>query len=392
MFKGVDVQLTFPSRRAFGILAAGTIGLSTALLGVTGVANAEPGDVVEAEAELAAVLAVPPAPRYLEIDGAGDGSVTVSFLVYDSDPGVQAEATGYEISTNNGSSFATIATQTPYGNNEHVGTVTGLTNKQAYDLVVRATSSVGPSANSNAVPATPAKPIGAPVGLTVTRDQGKVTASWSAPTDAGSYDVATYDVGIFQPGMGDPLCAATATVFTCTGNAKAGDGWQVNVTAIDTAGNRGTRSAAVAVPFSTSVPTSNGTLTQGAGASNKVVAGKTMVVSGTGYLPGSTVTVLIYSSPQVLTTVVADPSGNFTVTVTVPAGLAAGQHTLVASGVDTLGNDRFTTLAVTVSAAGTASLAYTGADVGLPAIGGLAAVALGAGLIVVRRRAAASAA
>ena len=117
-----------------------------------------------------------------------------------------------------------------------------------------------------------------------------------------------------------------------------------------------------------------------------------MVVSGTGYLPGSTVTVLIYSSPQVLTTVVADPSGNFTVTVTVPAGLAAGQHTLVASGVDTLGNDRFTTLAVTVSAAGTASLAYTGADVGLPAIGGLAAVALGAGLIVVRRRAAASAA
>jgi hypothetical protein len=396
MFKGVDVQLTFPSRRAFGILAAGTIGLSTALLGVTGVANASPDDVVEAEAEaeaeLAAVLAVPPAPRYLEIDGAGDGSVTVSFLVYDSDPGVQAEATGYEISTNNGSSFATIATQTPYGNNEHVGTVTGLTNKQAYDLVVRATSSVGPSANSNAVQATPAKPIGAPVGLTVTRDQGKVTASWSAPTDAGSYDVATYDVGIFQPGMGDPLCAATATVFTCTGDAKAGDGWQVNVTAIDTAGNRGTRSAAVAVPFSMSVPTSNGTLTQGAGASNKVVAGKTMVVSGTGYLPGSTVTVLIYSSPQVLTTVVADPSGNFTVTVTVPAGLAPGQHTLVASGVDTLGNDRFTTLAVTVSAAGTASLAYTGADVGLPAIGGLAAVALGAGLIVVRRRAAASAA
>ena len=117
-----------------------------------------------------------------------------------------------------------------------------------------------------------------------------------------------------------------------------------------------------------------------------------MVVSGTGYLPGSTVTVLTHSSPQVLTTVVADPSGNFTVTVTVPAGLAAGQHTLVASGVDTLGNDRFTTLAVTVSAAGTASLAYTGADVGLPAIGGLAAVALGAGLIVVRRRAAASAA
>jgi hypothetical protein len=324
--------------------------------------------------------------------------VTVSFLVFGSDPGVEADATGYEISTDNGSSFSTFATQTPYGNNEHVGTVTGLTNKQTYDLVVRATSSVGPSADSNAVQATPAKPVGAPVGLTVTRDQGTVTASWSAPTDAGSYDVAGYELGIFQAatedggGDGGQFCSTTATVFTCTGDAMPGTGWQVTVTAVDTAGNWGAIGGPVAVPFSTSVPTSNGTLTPGAGSSGKVEAGKTMVVSGTGYLPGSTVTVLIYSSPQVLTTVVADPSGNFTVTVTVPAGLAAGQHTLVASGVDTLGNDRFTTLSVTVSAAGTASLAYTGADVGLPAIGGLAAVALGAGLIVVRRRAAASAA
>ena len=164
MFKGVDVQLTFPSRRAFGILAAGTIGLSTALLGVTGVVNASPDDVVEAEAELAAVLAPPPAPDYLEVDTVGDGSVTLSFLVYDSDPGIEADTTGYEISTNNGSSFAAFATQTPYGNNEHVGTVTGLTNKQTYDLVVRSTSSVGPSANTDPVQATPAKPIGAPVG------------------------------------------------------------------------------------------------------------------------------------------------------------------------------------------------------------------------------------
>ena len=390
------MQLTSPSRRVFGILAAGTIGLSTALLGVTGVAQADPGEEVTVEAPVAAALAAPPAPDYLEVDTVGDGSLTVSFLVYASDPGVEADATGYEISTDNGSTFVALATETPYGNNEHVGTVTGLTNKQTYDLVVRATSSVGPSADSNGVQGTPAKPIGAPAGLTITRDQGKVTASWSAPTDAGSYDVASYDVGIFQPGQGDQLCSTTATVLTCVGDAKAGDGWQVNVTAIDTEGNRGTRSTAVAVPFSASVPTSNGPLTPAAGSSDKVTAGKTMVVSGTGYQPGSTVTFLIYSEPQVLTTVVADPSGNFTVTVTVPAGLAPGQHTLVASGTDTLGNQRFTTLTVTVSASGVATtaatLAYTGADVLLPAIGGLAAVAIGAGLIVVRRRASHSAA
>jgi hypothetical protein len=380
------VQLTSPFRRAFGILAAGTIGLSTALLGVTGIAQADPGDTVEAAPVVVATLAAPPAPDYLEVDRVGDGSLTVSFLVYASEADVEADPTGYEISTDNGSNFAAFTTETPYGNNEHVGTVTGLTNKQAYDLVVRATSTEGPSADSNVAHGTPAKPNGAPVSLTVTRDQGKVTATWSAPTDAGSYDVASYDVGIAQPGQGDQLCSTTATVFTCTGDAKSGDGWVVNVTAIDTAGNRGTRSADVAVPFSTTVPTSNGTLTPGAGTTDKVVAGKTMVVSGTGYQPGSTVTVLIYSTPQVLTTVVADASGNFTVTVTVPEGLAPGQHTLVASGVDTLGNERFTTLVVTVSAAGTATLAYTGADVVLPAVGGLAAVAVGAGLLVASRR------
>jgi titin len=117
-----------------------------------------------------------------------------------------------------------------------------------------------------------------------------------------------------------------------------------------------------------------------------------MTISGSGYAPNSTVTLAIYSTPQVLTTVVTDASGNFTATVTVPAGLAAGNHTLVASGVDSSGNVRYVNLAVTVSGSGAATLAYTGADVALPAIGGLAAVALGAGLIVVRRRATRSAA
>ena len=166
------------------------------------------------------------------------------------------------------------------------------------------------------------------------------------------------------------------------------------MTAVDTEGNWGDSSAPVStgvIPFPATVPTSNGDLTPAAGSSDEVVAGKTMVISGTGYEPHSTVTVLIYSSPQVLTTVVADANGAFTVTVTVPAGLTAGQHTLVASGVDDLGNPRFTTLAVTVSAAGVATvatpkLAATGADVTAPLLGGLAALAVGAGLIVASRR------
>jgi LPXTG-motif cell wall-anchored protein len=78
--------------------------------------------------------------------------------------------------------------------------------------------------------------------------------------------------------------------------------------------------------------------------------------------------------------------------VTVPAGLSAGNHTLVASGVDANGVARYVTLPVTVTGAGTASLAYTGADVTLPAIGGLVAVAVGGGLILASRRRSATAA
>jgi LPXTG-motif cell wall-anchored protein len=390
------VHLTSSPRRVLGLLAAGTIGLSTALLGVTAVAHAAPGDETSAsQPELAAALSVPTAPRELGVYRVGDGSVTVDFLTGYYDPAVEAETTGYEISTNNGSTWGALVVEAPYGNNERVGTVSGLSNKQSYTIVVRATSTAGPSGASNPVTAVPAKPIGAPVGLTVTTAPGKVTASWSAPTDAGSYAVGSYDVGLFQPagpdggGMGGQLCQTTAAVFTCTGDADFGTEWQVSVTAIDTEGNRGVSSAPVAtgaIPFPATVPASNGPLTPAAGTTDKVVAGKPMTFSGTGYMPGSTVTVLIYSEPQVLTTVVADPSGNFTVTVTVPAGLAAGQHTLVAAGVDTLGNDRFMTLAVTVSAGGVATLAYTGTDVTVPAIAGLAAVAVGAGLIVASRR------
>jgi hypothetical protein len=113
-----------------------------------------------------------------------------------------------------------------------------------------------------------------------------------------------------------------------------------------------------------------------------------MQLTGHGYLPNSTVSVIIYSSPQVLTSVVTDGTGSFTVTVTVPKGLESGHHTLVASGVDSTGEVRYVTLPVTVSGGTTGSggLAYTGVDVALPLIGGLIALVAGAALMVVARR------
>ena len=167
------MRLTSSHRRALGLLTAGTIGLSTALLGVAGVAHAAPGVTVPAEAEVAAVLAAPSAPVEFEVVEVGDGFVTVTFQDGFYDSSVEAETTGYEISTDDGSTWEPLEVDDE-SYTWRTGTVTGLTNKETYTIVVRATSTVGPGATSAQVTATPAKPIGAPAGLTVTTAAGKV--------------------------------------------------------------------------------------------------------------------------------------------------------------------------------------------------------------------------
>jgi LPXTG-motif cell wall-anchored protein len=228
---------------------------------------------------------------------------------------------------------------------------------------------------------------------------GKVTVTWDPPALPTGRGVIGYQADILsvqerpnagnicQPPLGERVCVAT--------DVLPGEEFEVQVGAFDEYGQPGVASEFIRVtvpfPVPATVPASHGVLTPDAGSSDKVVAGKTVVVKGTGYRPGSTVQILMYSEPQVLTSVVADGGGNFTVTVTVPAGLAPGQHTLVASGVDLSGNARYTTLPVTVSKEGVATvasrrLAATGADVTVPAIAGIAALAVGAGLIGASRR------
>jgi titin len=380
------VQFTSSPRRALGLLAAGTVGLSTALIGIAGGAQA---------------ATVPNAPEISWVQ-VGETTVDVYFDANhpdDSDMTTPwADSWEYDLDGDGVFDPAVVDYDTYTAHFQ----ITGLTTGDTYSITMRGafdddedsgTPSV-PGTTSAAVSASPAVQIGAPTNVAVTTAPGTFTITWAAPTVSGTHPVGGYEVGYGQEGWGDLACETAADVFTCTGEALSGETYTVGVAAVDTKGNVGISSAPLStgvIPFPAAVPTSNGPLTPAAGSSDKVVAGKTMVVSGTGYQPLSTVTVLIYSSPQVLTTVVTDASGNFTVTVTVPAGLTAGQHTLVASGVDTLGNARFTTLAVTVSASGVATvatpkLAATGADVTAPLLGGLAALAVGGGLIVASRR------
>jgi titin len=258
-----------------------------------------------------------------------------------------------------------------------------------YTGKIRAGSATGaPTDWTQEATGTPHKKATAPSNVTVTTGDGTLTVSWGAST-AGSYPITGYTValvwgdGVSFGGYSE-FCETGPTVLTCTAPAQPGVTHNVRVQAVDSGHRTGEYAEVTSgvVPFSSSVPASDGDLTLPAGSTASVPAGKTITVSGSGYAPGSTVTVLIYSEPQVLTTVIADENGAFTVTVTVPAGLAPGQHTLVASGVDSEGNPRYVTLPVTV----VAGLASTGADIAVPVIGGLAALTVGGTLLLVSRR------
>lgn len=326
-----------------------------------------------------------PSAPYLNYVSAGDRQLSIDFT---DDGSGDLPAATYEYTIDGGSTWTTLTTTASDGRLD--ATITGLTNGTPYTVSVRGVAANGaPSDPSNEETGTPMKVATAPGHVTATVGPASLTVRWTAAT-AGDYPIDHYEVistwSAGERGGYENICrTASATALTCTGTAQAGKKHDLAVYAVDAQGNDGTPAwiTSDTVPFLAAPPTSNGDLTPATGtATSGVQPGSTMTLSGSGYAPGSTVTVLIYSSPQVLTTVVADSSGKFTVTVTVPAGLEAGNHTLVASGLDPSGVVRYVTLPVTVAG----SLAYTGFDVALPLTGGLIALGVGAALMVVSRR------
>jgi LPXTG-motif cell wall-anchored protein len=145
------------------------------------------------------------------------------------------------------------------------------------------------------------------------------------------------------------------------------------------------------------VPDAPLTLTTDKGQISTVAPGEKITIIGDGFKPGTNVSVIVYSEPQVLGTTLVGPDGSFRFEVTVPAGLPAGQHSLVASGIAPDGSERFIRMNVTVDADGTATidgngdgvddtLAYTGAEPLVPALLGAGALVGGGALLFVSRR------
>ena len=116
-------------------------------------------------------------------------------------------------------------------------------------------------------------------------------------------------------------------------------------------------------------------------------AGQTLVVSfpaGT-FDPFENVYATWYSSPVFGGWFQADANGALSATVTIPAGLAAGTHTLQLTGA-TSGLVFASAVTLADPAAGDSELALTGIDTGAYVLAGFTVLLLGATLLVVARR------
>ncbi|WP_433199445.1 fibronectin type III domain-containing protein [Dactylosporangium sp. CS-047395] len=229
-------------------------------------------------------------------------------------------------------------------------TITGLSNGTAYTVQVAAngTGDTGDSPWVSAPPATPSKAPAAPSHVTAA---ARIEAIWVGWT-AGDPGTGIAKFRATASGHGTTMsCEAVASATGCaiTG-LTPGTEYEVRVQALGQYGRDSEWSAAsTATPASLTlpadVPPSAGHVDSSSG--TDVAPGEMITISGTGYAPHTTITVVIYSAPQTLATATTDGGGAFSVAVTVPAGYT-GQHTLVASGVDSNGTARYLTLGVDI--------------------------------------------
>ncbi|GAA4604952.1 hypothetical protein BJY16_005198 [Actinoplanes octamycinicus] len=201
-----------------------------------------------------------------------------------------------------------------------------------------ATPSPTPSATPSATPSPSesAAPPGSPSGVTAQAGISSIVVSWNPPADASG--VARYRA-MTEPGPG--TCTSSGT--SCVIGAAAGTSYTVTVVALGKGGESAASAASNTVTPTTpaipdTVPNTDKPLTTPAGTSNTVAPGGTVTIKGKGYAPFSTVTVTLYSDPLELGTATADAAGEISLTVTIPAGVPVGTHSIVASGVDSNGN------------------------------------------------------
>ena len=172
----------------------------------------------------------PDAPQQLTVTS-DDASVPLGFAAPARDGG--DPITGYQVSTDGGTSWAPLTTA---GTGPFTATVTGLANGTRYAVMVRAVNTVGAGPGSAIVPATPATVPGAPTGTVATVSGTKITVSWRPPADDGGAPITGYVVVAQPGGYTRTTAGATRCVFT---DLPTGIAYHFSVTATNASGAGG---------------------------------------------------------------------------------------------------------------------------------------------------------
>ncbi|MBO3094827.1 fibronectin type III domain-containing protein [Cellulomonas dongxiuzhuiae] len=222
---------------------------------------------------------VPGAPTITQVT-AGSRSVNIEFAAPDATGGTPV--TGYEYSLDGGTTWLPVD-RSPL-------VVTGLVNGTQYRVAVRADNALGAGDASTVVTVTPV-----PAPLEVPDADGTLGLPALTPDEA-----AVWFDGVREP--------STVTTEAGTRTVTA-DGVRVTLTGLDAAGRPGAAAGRVVIAPDGSV-----------------------TVTGSGFAPGELVDVWLFSTPVLLGTVRVGDDGTFAARFALPAGVAAGQHTLQLNG------------------------------------------------------------
>lgn len=305
---------------------------------------------------------------------AGSHSLAIQIAAPADDGG--AAITKYEISLDNGITWTTSV---------DVGTnpiqIFGLVNGTTYPVKVRAVNAAGSGAASTSVPGTP---VAAPIYPSNGPGSGG-SGSGSNPSGSGSsFKVAPGKTLVTINGK--PTVVDAFTVPGSNAIVVSGDDWTATIGGLDENGN----------PMEID---SHGRLI--------VLDDGSVRVTGSGYAPGSTVDVWLFSTPILLGEFTVRADGTFDEVLPLPPGTPLGEHTLQLNGVGTNGEVQSVSAGLIIQAKAAAEraaanegaaantptatnplrkLAFTGSNVLMMMLWAMAAVGTGTTLESITRR------
>jgi uncharacterized protein (TIGR02145 family) len=181
----------------------------------------------------------------------GNGQVALSWAAPSSNGG--SAITGYQVSSNNGSTWVTASSSTSH-------TFTSLANGTSYTFKVRAVNAVGNGTEASVSATTWATPS-APQSFTATSGNGQVALSWAAPSSNGGSAITGYQVSSNNGTSWVAASSSTSHTFTSLTN---GTSYTFKIRAVNAAGNGAEASVAA-------TPRNYGSVSDGAGRTYKTI-------------------------------------------------------------------------------------------------------------------------